>query len=155
MDAWSVASLLTEWRAADRHWETTPQDSPEFRDACIAVLRAWLGYHAAVDAGHPGEFALVTDDERTYVAVSAGVDATLGYAPQAMIGLRIEDFVAPTLLGASGDLWSKFLREGRQDGTIEMVHKNGQVLRMRYQARAHHPIANFHLSRLWPDRDAA
>ena len=51
-----------------------------------------------------------------------------------MIGLRIEDFVAPALLKASGDLWSILLEEGRQDGTIEMVHKSGQVLRMRYVA---------------------
>ena len=78
MDPKVVATTLTQWRAADRHWEATPQDSLEFRGACSAVLGAWLGYHAAVDTGHPGEFALVTDDERTYVAASAGVDATWG-----------------------------------------------------------------------------
>ncbi|MGK2851650.1 MAG: hypothetical protein ACSLFN_12155 [Candidatus Limnocylindrales bacterium] len=51
----NVADLLAAWRAADRRWETTPQDDPTFRDVGIAVIRAWLGYQAAIGQLHAGE----------------------------------------------------------------------------------------------------
>lgn len=154
MDPAIVSRLLTEWRAADRRWESTAQDDPDYREAGINVLRAWLGYHTATDEQQPGGFALVTDDDRVYVAASAGVETTLGYTAQEMLGRRIEEFAAPELVTATGDRWSTFLTEGRQDGSFDMLHADGSVVRMRYQARAHYPIANFHLSRLWPDPEA-
>ena len=153
MDTAIVSRLLTEWRAADRRWETTAQDDPDYREAGINVLRAWLAYHTATDEQQPGGFALVTDDDRVYVAASAGVEATLGYTAQAMLGRRIEDFAAPALVASTPDRWSTFLSAGREDGSFDMLHADGSVVRMRYQARAHYPIANFHLSRLWPDPD--
>ncbi|MEO6207062.1 MAG: hypothetical protein ABIP77_03815, partial [Candidatus Limnocylindrales bacterium] len=79
------------------------------------------------------------------------VEATLGYTPQAMLGRRIEDFAAAPLVSTTADRWTTFAVEGRQDGSFDMVHANGSVVRLRYQARAHYPIANFHLSQLWPD----
>ncbi len=151
MDPVTISRLLAEWRAADRRWESTAQDDPDYREAGINVLRAWLAYHAATDEQQPGEFALVTDDDRVYVAASAGVEATLGYTAQAMLGRRIEDFAAPEVVSTTVDRWTTFAIAGRQDGSFDMLHGNGSVVRMRYQARAHYPIANFHLSRLWPD----
>ena len=150
-----VAELLAEWRAADRRWEATPQGDPSFRDVSIEVIRAWLAYQGAIDRQHPGEFALVTDDKRLFVAVSAGVEATLGYAPATILGQRIEDLAGVDVAEETGHLWSAFIREGRQDGTFALLHQDGSVVRLRYQARAHYPIANFHLSRLWPLDQAA
>ena len=148
-----VSARLEAWRVADRRWEMTPPSAPGYRAACIEVLRCWLAYHAAADVGEPGEFALVTDEERTYVAVSESVEATLGYAPASIIGLRIEDLAAPTVSGATAERWTEFVLAGRQDGTFELIAKDGSTLAVRYQARAHFPIAGFHLSRLWPARD--
>lgn len=151
MDPVTVSALLTEWRAADRRWESTSQDDPDYREAGIDVLQAWLAYHTATDEQQPGGFALVTDDDRVYVAASPGVEATLGYTAQAMLGRRIEDFAAPGLGSTTADRWTTFALAGRQDGSFDMLRADGSVVRMRYQARAHYPIANFHLSRLWPD----
>ena len=155
VDPVAVSRLLTEWRAADRRWESTAQDDPDYREAGINVLRAWLAYHTAMDEQQPGGFALVTDDDRVYVAASAGVEATLGYPAQAILGRRIEDFAAPAIVASTAARWSTFATAGRQDGSFDMLHADGSVVRMCYQARAHYPIANFHLSRLWPDPEAA
>lgn len=151
-----VPQLLAEWRAADRRWEATTRQDAAFRAVCIDVVRAWLAYHSAIDDQHPGEFALVADDDRLYVAASAGVERTLGYPPESVLGKRIEDLAGLEVVADTGELWSSFIRDGRQDGTFALVHRDGSVVRLHYQARAHFPIANFHLSRLWPvDPDVA
>lgn len=146
----SIASLLAAWREADRRWESTPSADPGFRQACIEVLRAWLAYHTAIDEGQPGEFALVADDDRVYVAASAAVLDTLGYTPESMLGRRVEEFTSQSMVTATADRWVDFTVQGRQDGEFDMLHHDGSIVRLRYQARAHYPIANFHLSRLWP-----
>lgn len=145
-----VPKLLAEWRAADRRWEATAQDDPTFREACIDVIRTWLAYHSAIDDQQPGEFALVTDDHRLYVAASDGVRATLGHTPASILGRRIEDLAGLDVAAGIGDLWAAFLADGRQDGTLALIHRDGSDVRLQYQARAHFPIAHFHLSRLWP-----
>lgn len=146
----TVAELLAAWRAADRRWEATAQGDPVFRAVAIDVVRAWLAYHAAINDRFPGEFALVADDDRLIVAASAGVEATLGHAPEAVVGRRIEDLAARAGVADTSVLWSAFLGEGRQDGTFDLVDRDGAIVHLNYQARAHYPIANFHLSRLWP-----
>lgn len=145
----TIAELLAAWRAADRRWEATTRDDPAFRDVAIEVIRAWLAYHAAIDEQHPGEFALVTDDDRSFVAASAGVETALGYAPASVLGRRIEDLAGTDAVADTVDLWAAFIIEGRQDGRFDLLHRDGSVVRVEYQARAHYPIANFHLSRMW------
>lgn len=151
----NVADLLAAWRAADRRWETTPQEDPIFREVGIAVIRAWLAYQAAIEQPHGGEFALVADDDRLFVAASAGIEATLGYAPASVLGRRIEDLAEIEAVADTVDRWAMFIIEGRQDGTFDLLHRDGSVVRLEYQARAHYPIATFHLSRLWPVVQAA
>lgn len=151
----TVAGLLEAWRAADRRWESTPKDDPAFRAVAVDVIRAWLAYHAAIDRPDAGEFALVADDDRLFVAASAGVLGTLGYAPDAVHGLRIEDLAGTDAIADTADRWAAFIIDGRQDGTFDLLHRDGSSVRLAYQARAHFPIANFHLSRLWPVVDAA
>ena len=146
----TVAQLLGAWRAAERRWEAMSPDDPALPEAAVEVLRSWLGYHAATDTLTPGEFALVTDDDRRYVAVSDGVTAALGYEPDALLGKRIEDLAAPSLVAGTAERWATFITDGRQDGEFDMVRADGREIRVGYQARAHFPIAGYHLSRLWP-----
>lgn len=42
---------------------------------------------------------------------------------------------------------------GRQDGTYDLEAKDGPMVTLRYQARAHHPVPGFHVSRLWPESE--
>ncbi len=143
-----VAERLAEWRAAERAWEGMSPEAPGFRDASIAVLRAWLAYQAATEPAEPGTFALVADDDHAYVAVSAGVTAVLGYEPAELLGLHIEDIAAPDLAALTPEQWRAFLAAGRQDGEYRLLAKDGSTVAVRFQARAHYPIPRFHLSRL-------
>jgi PAS domain S-box-containing protein len=145
-----MAGVLAAWREAEREWER--QGSPDAqREAALKVVAAYAAYQTAALPADTGEFVMVADDAHIYVAVTAGVTDVLGYAPDEVVGRRIEDIADPTLREPTQGLWTAFLVEGRQDGRFRLVAKDGSLVKLQYQARAHHPIAGFHISRLWPD----
>ncbi len=150
----TIHEALNAWRAAERRWEAMRPDDPAYRQASIDVIAAWLAYHAPDEQSEPGSFVLVADDEHRYVAVSDGVAATLGYEPAQLLGRRIEDIAPPDLAAGTAAQWQRFLADGRQDGEFRLVAADGREVALRFQARAHYPIAGYHRSRLWPiERD--
>ena len=146
----TIHEALNAWRAAERRWEATPPDDPGYRSASIAVIAAWLTYHAPNEQSEPGSFALVADEEHRFVAVSDGVKATLGYEPADLLGRSIEDIAPPDLAARTPAQWQEFLADGRQDGEFRLLASDGREVSLRFQARAHYPIAGYHLSRLRP-----
>ena len=147
----SINDLLAAWRAAERRWER-PASGNEVRAAALEVIRAWTAYQDAALGDRPSEFMLVADDEGAYVAATAGVEACLGYRPDALIGMHIAELAAPELLEATPTQWAAFLAAGRQDGQFRLRAVDGGIVNLRYQARAHHPVPGYHMSRLWPEQ---
>lgn len=146
----TIHEALEAWRAAERRWESMPYDDPAYGRASIDVIAAWLAYNAPNEESEPGSFVLVADGEHRYVAVSDGVKATLGYEPAELLGKRIEDLASPDLAAGTNAQWEQFLAHGRQDGEFRLLAADGREVRLRFQARAHYPIAGYHRSRLWP-----
>ena len=97
---------------------------------------------------------LAADDDGTYVAATNGVRRVSAMSQAALIGQRIADITAPGILDQAPAHWERFLAEGRQDGTYLLRDALGGVVEVRYQARAHHPVPGFHVSRLWPSHPA-
>ena len=143
-----ITEALSRWRAADRRWGATTLGDPQYQDAVTEVIAAWLGYQEAADE-RPGSVMLVVDNDLRYVAVSTGVRDALGYEPSELIGLRIADIAARDLVAGTPAEWQRFLEEGRQEGTFRLRARDGRDVSMRFEARAHHPIPGYHLSRLW------
>ena len=150
MPAPSLAVLLAAWREADRKWEAQAS-ADEVRAAAMEVARAYAAYQSAALPEETGEFIMVADANQGYVAVTTGVTRVLGYAPEDLIGRRIEDIAAPEVGESTPERWDTFLIDGRQEGQFLLRARDGSPVRLRYQARAHYPVAGFHLSRLWPD----
>jgi PAS domain S-box-containing protein len=148
----TVADLLQEWRAAERRWER-PGSSGDVRAAALQVIRAWARYQNAALPTDTREFMLVADDEGRYVAATEGVARVLGYDPQDLVGRAIADIAAPDLADQTPQEWAKFLADGRQDGTFRLQGASGSIVALHYQARAHHPVPGYHVSRLWPAVD--
>lgn len=150
----SIPDLLAAWRQADRLWER--QRSPdELRVAALKVVEAYAAYQTAALTADSGEFIMVADDEHVYVAVTAGVRDVLGYAPDDLIGRRVDDLAAPELRETTPERWAAFVLAGRQDGRFRLRAKDGALVWLRFQARAHCPVAGFHISRLWPENPRA
>ncbi|MBA2718339.1 MAG: hypothetical protein H0U52_03705 [Chloroflexi bacterium] len=147
----SITDLLGAWRAAERRWER-PASDDDVRAAALDVIRAWTAYQDAALGDGPSEFMLVADDAGVYVAATSGVDACLGYRPDTLIGMKISDLAAAELLESTPAKWAAFLAAGRQDGRFRLRGIDGRIVNLRYQARAHHPVPGYHLSRLWPEQ---
>lgn len=93
---------------------------------------------------------MLVDDEGRYVAATRGVARVVGHDPHDPVGREIADIAAPNLAAQTPQEWATFLAAGRQDGTFRLQGASGSVVALRYQARAHHPIPGYHVSRLWP-----
>jgi PAS domain S-box-containing protein len=119
--------------------------------AALGVVRAFVAYQDAALPADSGEFMLIADDTQTYVGVTRGVTEVLGYQPEDLIGQRISDLAAHDIREATPAQWQAFLADGRQDGRFRLLAATGQPVSLLYQARAHHPVPGFHMSRLWPD----
>ena len=146
----SINELLSAWRAAERRWER-PASPEEVHGAALEVIRAWLAYQDAVLGRAATEFMLVADDDGAYVAATSGVEGCLGYRPDDLIGMHVADLAATELLDTAPTQWAAFLAHGRQDGWFRLRAIDGRNVSLRYQARAHHPVPGYHMSRLWPD----
>ena len=146
-----LGDLLAAWRAAERRWEE-PASADEVRAAALEVISAWTAYQDAALAATPNEFLLVADDEGVYVTATAGIEGCLGYRRDTVIGMTIADLAAPDLRKITPAEWAAFLAAGRQDGRFQLRAADGRIVDLRYQARAHHPIPGYHMSRLWSER---
>ena len=88
------------------------------------------------------------DCECRIVCVNSASGPLLGYEPADLLGRRIEDITPPALAARTPDQWRQFLADGRQDGEFRLVSADGREVPLRFQARAHYPIAGYHLSQL-------
>lgn len=145
----AVPDLLAAWRAAERRWERVADDH-DVAASALEVVRTWLAYQEATLPTDYDEFLLVTDDDQRYVGATSGLTRVLGYAPEDILGRRIEDLVAPDIRPTTPYLWARFVADGRQEGEFTLCGADGTPVALNFQARAHHPVPGYHVSRLWP-----
>ncbi len=144
-----IPDLLAAWRAAERRWERAT-DADDVAGLGLDVVRTWLAYQEATLPVERNEFLLVTDDDQRYVGATTGVTRVLGYEPAELIGRRIEDVAAPAVRPATPEQFAQFVAEGRQEGVFVLCSSDGRPITVQFQARAHHPVPGYHVSRLWP-----
>ncbi len=148
-----MPELLRVWREAEMRWTaTSPAEPDRLRAAALEVVRAWLAYQEQARI-HADALVLVADADGRYVAAGGAVETLLGHQPLNLVGADIRAISAPGSLVVGPGLWSLFLETGRQDGTYELLHRDGRAVRFGYVARAHFPVAGFHTSVLTPATD--
>jgi PAS domain S-box-containing protein len=82
------------------------------------------------------EAVLVSDDDRRYVDANEAAAALFGVRREALVGLRVEDFVTGTSHGVVEVAWHRLLQEGEQRGEITLVRPDGESRVVEYTARA-------------------
>ncbi len=79
---------------------------------------------------------LVADDERRYVAANSAACLLLRLPEEEVLKLRIDDLVSPVSRSLVPELWSSFLRDGMQNGTIELTMPDGALVEVEYSSTA-------------------
>lgn len=75
---------------------------------------------------------LVADEQMRYLAASDGACRALGYSLDEMLAMRVTDVVEET---DATQRYRRMVEEGRQDGEITLVRKDGRLVKARYAAR--------------------
>ena len=148
MRATQVREILQSWRDAERRWEATRPDDPDYERVRNAVAEPWLAYQEASGSVEPGELVLVADDHMRYVAANETAHRVLGYPIGGLIGRSIADVTIPADVEAAMAAWATFLRLGRLDGEYRLITAGGAAVDVVYLARAHQPVGGLHVSRL-------
>lgn len=84
---------------------------------------------------HPTVPILIADNERKYREASVGAGKLLGLSRDNIIGRSIDDFTAPGFKPRISELWSAFLGQGEQVGTLRLAGPDGTHRDVEYTAK--------------------
>jgi len=92
---------------------------------------------------------MVADDRGYYVDANQAACELLGRRRDEIVGQHLSVIVAPGRMAEVDVQWRSFLRDGSQRGVFEVMHADGTVRRVQFNARAHF-VAGLHCSFLSP-----
>jgi formate hydrogenlyase transcriptional activator len=70
---------------------------------------------------HSSQAVLITDDKRNCLDASFGAAKLLGLSRDQIVGLRLDDLVAPSFKPQMERLWQTFLEQGQKEGTLPQL----------------------------------
>jgi formate hydrogenlyase transcriptional activator len=84
---------------------------------------------------HPSAPILLADNNRRYLDASVGASKLLGLPREKIIGRSLDDFVGPSSKPVIPEQWNAFLKEGQQEGTLQLVGADGGPRDVEYTAK--------------------
>jgi PAS domain S-box-containing protein len=84
---------------------------------------------------HPSAPILIADDDRRYHEASLGASKLLGLPREQIIGRSLDDFAEPALKPVISERWRLFLKDGEQEGTLQLVGSNGDPRDVEYTVK--------------------
>ena len=84
---------------------------------------------------HPSVPILIADDERNYRDASAGAASLLGIPRDEIIGHKVDELADPSFKPRIPELWSAFLGQGEQEGTLRLAGPDGTLWDVEYTAK--------------------
>jgi PAS domain S-box-containing protein len=85
---------------------------------------------------HPSSPILIADDDRNYREASVGAATFLNIQREKIIGRRLDDFVAPAMNPTLAGRWQDFLKDGHQEGTLQLLGPDGMPRDVEYSAKS-------------------
>ncbi len=110
-----------------------PPDGTADADGAPAPRADEQLFQAIFDAA--SDAILIANDDGRYTAANRAAGELLGLAPERIVGRSVGDFTAPERDYATA--WKLFLDLGRSRGEHQMVHADGTVRYVEYNAVAH------------------
>ncbi len=84
---------------------------------------------------HPSTPILLADNDRRNLEASVGAGKLLGLPRDKIIGRSLDDFAAPDFKPVISERWRAFLKEGEQQGTLQLVGADGEPRDVEYLAK--------------------
>jgi PAS domain S-box-containing protein len=83
----------------------------------------------------PSAPILLADNDRRYREASIGASKLLGLPREKIIGRSLDDFAVPAIKPAILERWQAFLKEGEQEGTLQLLGADGTPRDVEYTAK--------------------
>jgi PAS domain S-box-containing protein len=83
----------------------------------------------------PATPVLIADNNRQYRDASIGASKLLGLPRDQIVGRTIDEFTEPGSKPAMSERWKAFLTDGRQDGTLPLLGRDGVPREVTYSVR--------------------
>ena len=104
---------------------------------------AWLAEHGPKELElllravvfQPSAPILLADNDRRYRDASIGAGQLLGLPRDKIIGRTLDDFAEPKFKPVIPDRWNKFLKDGEQEGTLQLAGADGVLRDVEYTAK--------------------
>src|SRR5208283_2796064 len=111
--------------------------------ASQASASRWLAEHGPKELEllfraivfYPSAPILIADNDRHYREASVGASKLLGLPREKIIGKSLDDFAEPSFKPEISQRWRDFLREGEQEGTLQLVGPEGDPRDVDYLAK--------------------
>ena len=84
---------------------------------------------------HPSAPILLADNDRRYREASIGASKLLGLPREKIIGRSLDDFAVPAIKPVISERWQAFLKEGEQEGTLQLLGPDGTPRDVEYTAK--------------------
>jgi len=84
--------------------------------------------------GEQYSFTVIIDEQRRYKSVPAEFASLLGYSPEEMIGMRIDDFTPSDTVDVES-IFREFLEIGSREGFWLFTSRKGKPLLVTYRAK--------------------
>ncbi|MGA7411063.1 MAG: sigma 54-interacting transcriptional regulator [Bryobacteraceae bacterium] len=84
---------------------------------------------------NPSVPILIADNDRHYREASVGASKFLGLPREKIIGKSLDDFAEPSFKPVISERWRDFLKEGEQEGTLQLVGPEGDPRAVDYLAK--------------------
>jgi formate hydrogenlyase transcriptional activator len=83
----------------------------------------------------PSASIVIADDDRRYRDASSGASRLLGVPREKIIGKSLDDFAAPAVKPVIPERWRTFLKEGEQEGSLQLLGPDGTPREVEYTAK--------------------
>lgn len=139
----SAADSAIQERLRVPREQVSPQERQAIRDAQqnLRVLRQEIvaaANNKPITQVHPemsGDYVVMVDSNRHYVAVTDGVCRLLGYSRCELLGKAIDEIAAPEIRDTVPEVFEQYVSQGGMDGNFALLSKDGRRVAIQYHAR--------------------
>ena len=108
--------------------------SPEIKKRSIEQLPPHLRWAMLDIFAEQSKFTVILDEQRRYTSVPQEFASLLGYKPEEMIGLKIDDITPPDTVDIDS-IFREFLQTGKREGFWLFSSRAGKRLLVTYRAK--------------------